>query len=142
MMCTHTLPRHLPLLLFVALLVCCSESGPQVAPLGPSPVSQVARPPAASSALHIFTESSSGFSTSELRDVHEQIVQFNTVNELIWQVDGSRLPGYRVESHNFFGRGATYFIGGRLCAEGCALEVRFGTKDGERRAYLTADYGP
>ena len=33
------------------------------------------------------------------------------------------------------------YIVGEICAEGCAFEVRFGTKDGERRAYLTADYG-
>ena len=33
------------------------------------------------------------------------------------------------------------YIVGEICAEGCAFEVRFGTKGGERRAYLTADYG-
>ena len=33
------------------------------------------------------------------------------------------------------------FILGKICAEGCDFEVRFGTRNGERRAYLTADYG-
>ena len=30
---------------------------------------------------------------------------------------------------------------GRICASGCAFEIRFGAKDGQRRAYLTVDYG-
>jgi hypothetical protein len=55
----------------------------------------------------------------------------------IWTADGTRLPGYRLE-HGY--QGAS-FITGKICAEGCAFEVRFGTRNGERRAYLTADYG-
>ena len=37
--------------------------------------------------------------------------------------------------------GPVSFIEGRIRCEGCAFEVRFGTRDGERRAYLTVDYG-
>ena len=32
------------------------------------------------------------------------------------------------------------FIEGKICPEACAFEVRFGTRDGERRAYLTVDH--
>ena len=32
------------------------------------------------------------------------------------------------------------FIEGKICPECWAFEVRFGTRDGERRAYLTVDY--
>jgi len=85
----------------------------------------------------MFTEQGTGFSTSELRDVQEQVLQLNTANELIWTADGTRLPSYRLE-HGY--QGASFIIG-KICAEGCAFEVRFGTRNGERRAYLTADYG-
>ncbi|MEO5742443.1 MAG: carboxypeptidase-like regulatory domain-containing protein [Vicinamibacterales bacterium] len=98
------------------------------APL-PSPVS-------ATPTLIMFTEPGTGFSTSEVRDVQEQVLQLNTANELIWAADGTRLQGFRVE-----GNPRASYIVGKICAEGCAFEVRFGTKNGEKRAYLTADYG-
>ena len=58
---------------------------PSTAP-SPSPVS-------ASPTLIVFTERGTGFSTSEVRDVQEQVRQINTANELIWAADGTRLPG-------------------------------------------------
>ena len=82
----------------------------------------------------------SGFSTPDARDSDDQIVQIASSGYLIWTSDGTRLPGYGVFTH--VGQGAPWsFIEGTLCAEGCSLEVRFGMKNGERRAYLTADYG-
>ena len=131
---------HVGLLVWVlaAGLVGC-ERGRSAVPTGPSPAPTVPSPAPvpATPTLIVFAEPDTGFSTSEVRDVQDQVVQFNTANELIWTTDGTRLPGYRV--------GSDYpgisFIAGLICAEGCAFEVRFGTKDGERRAYLTADYG-
>lgn len=76
---------------------------------------------------------------SDLRDVQEQILHF-IAGDLIWTADGTRLSGYQLSS-NDFGDGPRYFISGAICPEGCAFEVRFGTNDGERRAYLTVDYG-
>jgi hypothetical protein len=84
----------------------------------------------ASNNLIVFSDTASGFSTSDLRDAQEQIVQFNTAAELIWTADGTRLPGFRLE-------------GKAINAEAscrCWLVVHFGTRNGERRAYLTADY--
>ena len=62
----------------------------------------------------------------------------NSAGELIWTADGTRLPGYRVSSWPYQD---VYYIEGNICPQGCAFEVRFGTRDGERRAYLTVDYG-
>lgn len=70
----------------------------------------------------MFIDPVSGFSTSDVRDIDQQIVRFNTVEELIWIADGTRFPGYRVAGN--FVRWDRYF------------GVRFGTKGGERRAYL------
>ena len=111
---------------------------PMEAPAVPLPTA-----PAAVSAgptLIAFAEARTGFSTTEVRDVQEQIVQFNTSNELIWTVDGTRLPGYGVGRYTF-GDTPVYHIEGKICPQGCAFVVRFGTRDGERRAYLTVDYG-
>ena len=104
-----------------------SPSGPPTAP-SPAPASPI---------LRVFSDAS-GFSTSDLRDADDQIVQINSANELIWTADGTRLPGYRVAGGV---GGAAYFIEGKVCPEGCAFEVRFGASGGEKRAYLTVDYG-
>jgi hypothetical protein len=128
-------------LVFALGLTGCEGASP-VSPtidaaLSPSPSTAPSPSPvAATPTLIVFTERGTGFSTSEVRDVQEQVIQINTANELIWAADGTRLPGYRVESYS----GASYIVG-KICAEGCAFEVRFGTRNGERRAYLTADYG-
>ena len=76
-----------------------------------------------------FADPYSAFSTSDLHDAHEQVVQFSVAHELIWVADGRRLPGYAVQGNSISVPG---------CA--CTLAVRFGTQEGERRAYLTADY--
>ncbi len=88
-------------------------------------------PPPPTTILVVFTDSASGFSTTDLRDAEDQIVQFSKANELIWTEDGRRLPGYPVSGNSINAE--------KGC--NCWFEVRFGTKDGERRAYLTADYG-
>jgi hypothetical protein len=74
-----------------------------------------------------FTDRSSGFSTTDLRDVDEQIVRFNDRDgELIWAATGARYPGYT-------GASASVYIYSKTVG----MEIRFATKDGDRRAYLT-----
>ena len=108
-----------------------SSSAPTAPSAGPLPGAQPVPPPVSINGLMVFTDQASGFSTSDLRDAHELIVQFNTASELIWTADGTHLPGYPRQ-------------GNAISAEAsckCWLVVRFGTSNGERRAYLTADYG-
>jgi hypothetical protein len=84
--------------------------------------------------LMVFSEPGSGFSTSDLRDAQGHIVQFDLKGRLIWKASGARLTG--------FTRPVALLISlplGHPCQ--CWLEVRFGTDEGERRAYLTGDYG-
>ena len=116
-------------LLMLAATSGCGESLPPPAPTPPS-----------APTLKVFTDSS-GFSTSDLRDAQDQIVRFNTANEFIWAADDTRIPGFKVQTINF-GTGPCYLVSipGTTCSQGCSFEVRFGTKDGERRAYLTVDY--
>jgi hypothetical protein len=78
----------------------------------------------------MFTDPYSGFSTTDLHDAHEQVIRFSVAGELIWLADGTRLPGFFPV--------ASGSVTVPACA--CSLVVRFGTRDGERRAYVTADY--
>jgi len=51
----------------------------------------------------MFTDSETGFSTSDIREVEGEIVRFNRANNsLIWAADGRRFPGYLVDG-NFLG---------------------------------------
>jgi hypothetical protein len=62
---------------------------------------------------------------------------------LVWAADGTRFAGYRLDKYTLDGVliHPIYSNSARIWAEGCSLEVRFGTRGGERRAYVTADYG-
>jgi hypothetical protein len=60
-----------------------------------------------------------------VRDAQEQIVQFDTAsNSLIWTADGRKFSGFPVLD-SYFVRADRFF------------QVRFGTRNGERRAYFT-----
>jgi hypothetical protein len=75
-----------------------------------------------------FNDPDSDLTTTDVRDAQDEIVQFTTAGELVWAADGSRFPGYIAD-----GRVIT---ADKIC-EGCYFYVRFGTRDGERRAYLS-----
>jgi len=81
--------------------------------------------------LQVFTESATGFTTSDLRDAQDHIVRVDRDGFLIWTEDGTALKGFGVND--------IYISAAHVCA--CEFEVRFGTDNGERRAYLTADWG-
>jgi hypothetical protein len=72
----------------------------------------------------VFSDPASSFTTLDVRDVQEQIVRFDVASSsLIWAADGRSFTGFPV-SGNFI-RADRFF------------QVRFGTKDGERRVYFT-----
>ena len=79
--------------------------------------------------LAVFTDPDSDFSTSDVRDVDDEIVQFDPVAKtIIWAADGTAYQE------------GQWDVNGVLLAGG-GFTVLFGTQDGERRAYftLTAD---
>lgn len=101
--------------------------------LAPSSVTTPAAQPTPSApVLTVFAEAATGFSTSEVRDAQGQVVQFTRSGDLIWMADGTRFSGFPPA-------GGNYVQAESRCQ--CWLEVRFGSEGGERRAYLTADYG-
>lgn len=78
--------------------------------------------------LAVFEDPDSDFSTSDVRDVDDEIVRFDaTAKTLIWAADGSAFEGWEING-NFLGSSQTF-------------QVRFGTVDGERHAYFT-ESGP
>jgi hypothetical protein len=125
--------------LMMALLPVLTACGPSSSPVVPSGSRPAPAPTPAP--LAEFVDDLTGFRTSDLRDAQNQVIQVNSSNELIWTADGTRLPGYRVWSVTFPNGRRYYFVEGKICEEGCGFEVRFGSENGERRAYLTIDYG-
>ena len=105
-------------------LVGCSGSS-----LLPAPSAPTARPVPQPAAIQlvVFSDRASAFATSDVRDVQDQVVTFNTADELIWTADGTHFPEYIVDGT---------FIAYHHKAD-TLFQVRFGTKAGERRAYLT-----
>ena len=117
-----TFKKALVVAMTIALAQCGGGSDSPV-PTTPTPPAQPS-PPAAPVQLAMFTEQASGFSTSDVRDSQDQIVRFDLANgSLIWAGDGRSFSGFPVDG--FFVRADKFF------------QVRFGAKDGERRAYFT-----
>ena len=109
------------LLVLAQALVGCGGSGS--APTSPTTTPTVPTTPATVQ-LAVFSDAASSFTTSDVRDVGDQIVRFDTTtNSLIWAADGRSFAEFPVSGH--FVRADRFF------------QVRFGTKDGERRAYFT-----
>jgi hypothetical protein len=78
--------------------------------------------------LTVFLDRETGFTTSDVRDAQDQIVRFNGRGELIWAAAGTRFPGYIADGQ--------VITADRVCV-GCYFFVRFGSRGGERRAFLT-----
>ena len=78
------------------------------------------------SKLAVFQDPESDFTSTDVYDVNDEIVQFDTENDaIIWAASGSAFnAGSWVVSENF-PESSQFF------------QIRFGTKDGERRAFFT-----
>lgn len=95
-------------------------------PFVPPPATPTPIPPP--TRLMTFFDGASGLSTSDVRDVHDQIVRFNSAGELIWTLDDRHFKSYPVNGNTIRGPGQNDWF-----------QIYFGTKDGERRAYLGWD---
>lgn len=81
-------------------------------------------PPPPGSNLAVFTDPTSGFQTTDVRDVDNQIVRFNpTDRTLIWTPSNLVFDNWPVN--------------GNLLGPTGDFQVRFGTVSGQRRAYFT-----
>jgi hypothetical protein len=87
--------------------------------------------------LVTFRDAASAFETSDLHDSEDEVIQLSTAGELVFPATNTRLPGFR--PFRSLEEGILGIV--TICSQGCAFVVRFGIKDGERRAYLTVDYG-
>jgi hypothetical protein len=110
-----------PLLALTLAMAACGS------PTSPSPAGGRSTSTSATT-LMVFTDRASGFSTTDVRDAYEQIVQFNTAGEMIWTAGDARFAGFLADDGVVTAEG--------VCA-GCYFLIRFGTLDGQRRAYLT-----
>jgi len=77
------------------------------------------------SSFAAFVDPDTGFTTTDVHDVDEEIVRFDTSSRsIVWAADG-----------RFFQTGL-WIVNGNLLAGG-GFQVRFGTSRGVRRAYFT-----
>lgn len=83
-----------------------------------------------SPALVSFVDPESGFSTQNVHDVDRQVIHFDSEqNAMIWGADGTAVSGWSTSGNELrWNRGGGF-------------RVRFGTEEGERRAYFT-ESGP
>lgn len=108
--------RHFGWLLALALAGC----GDSVSTSSTTPPP----PPAAGATLAVFTDAETGFQTTDVRDVDNEIVRFDVSDgTLIWTPENLLFDGWRVQ--------------GSFLDEDRLFQVRFGTVSGERRAYFT-----
>jgi hypothetical protein len=91
---------------------------------GSSGSSPTAPSPTQGQTLATFTDPTTGQATSDVRDVDEQVMRFETPSGvLIWVADGSRHTGWPVS--------------GQFLDSARQYQVRFGSRSGQRRAYFT-----
>lgn len=87
-----------------------------------------AQPP--SEALATFVDPDTGFSTQSVHDVDREIIHFDTERvAMIWGADGTPVSGWTTQENEL------------RWDRGGGFRVRFGTEEGERRAYFT-EAGP
>lgn len=111
------------IILLVSAMTACG--GSPSAPTGAMPATGTSQPP--QPVLAQFSDPVSGSMTTDVRDVDEQIVRFDTKNQtLIWAADGRTFQGFTVNGNII----------------NVDFQVRFGTKNGERRAYFTETARP
>jgi len=105
------------------LALVCGWGGcavPTSPPDGPVDGNQTARKPA------VFQDPDSAFSTSDVFDVDEEIVRFDTDNDsLVWAADDTEYQA------------GQWVVSGNFPMPSQFFQVRFGTKNGARRAYFT-----
>ena len=81
-----------------------------------------------STALAVFLNRETGFSTNDVYDAQDQAMRFNANGDLIWAATGERFGGFRADGY--------VITADRVCG-GCYFMVRFGRSNGHERAFLT-----
>jgi hypothetical protein len=118
------------------LFIAAAMAGCGGGPTAPSVSASGALPdPTAPREFALFVDRDTGVATTDVRDAHEQIVRFSTDGQLIWMSSGARFDGFLADGQ--------VVTAGPVCAD-CYFLVRFATRGGQRRAYLTwaGDPGP
>ena len=100
------------------LAAACSDGN---SPSTPTPAPP---PPASAANLAVFSDPSSSFQTTDVFDSNGEVVRFNTAESaLLWVAGDLFFDGWVVD--------------GNILDEGRLYQARFGTADGQRRAYFT-----
>jgi hypothetical protein len=110
------------IILYVTLISATGGCGSS--PSSPTQPSGQTAPPQQPVQLAVFMDPASSYTTSDVLEAQRRIVRFDTANNaLIWVADNRSFSGFPV-SGNFVRSDKNF-------------QIRFGTENGERRAYFT-----
>lgn len=74
----------------------------------------------------VFADPDSDYAATDVHDIDEEVVRFDPLTQsVIWVADGRSFDS------------GVWSVNGNLLTDGGSFQVRFGTKDGQRRAYFT-----
>jgi len=91
---------------------------------GSTPMTTTPTPVPVGTVLALFTDPASGFQTSDVYDSDNELIRFETNEEALWWVPANLLFDGWLPDGNFLDAGRLY-------------QVRFGSVDGQMRAYFT-----
>jgi hypothetical protein len=114
---TASMVRTLALATLLVGVFACNDDDSPTSPPMPTPTLTLAS----------FTDPMGGFSTHDVRDSEGDIVRFTVDGSLVWPPTMATFSGFPVT--------------GNLIGPTQGFEVRFGTENGQRRAYFT-ERGP
>ena len=124
----HAATPLMSMFMLTAVLSAGACGGGGSSPTAPSPTAASSpnpTAPATPTMLAVFKDPASSFSTSDVRDAQGRVVRFDVpTNSLVWTADGRMFTGFPVLDTNYI-RADKFF------------QVRFGTNNGEQRAYFT-----
>jgi hypothetical protein len=115
------------LLPLTVLLACAGSDEPGASPTGEVGVLPLGGSDAEAAAFVRFVDDATGFATDEVHDVDREIVRFDTVQGAMVSLDtGDAVSGWAATGNDLsWSRSRVEF------------QVRFGTEQGERRAFFT-----
>ena len=121
------MPHRVHLLVCCAALLACAGEADEPAPAGNVEVLPLAGDDGVPAAFVTFVDEASGLGTQDVRDATREIVRFDAAHaSMVLLATGDAVAGWTATGNAL-----------SWSRSGVEFQVRFGTEDGERRAFFT-----